>query len=97
MITMRTRGVEEHSFLDLHEKARLALSDSRTVIIDLTIPGGMGGEETLKKLLKIDPNVVSIVSSGYADVIPDGFRATMPKPYSLEKLDISIRKAIFKG
>ena len=36
------------------------------VISDLTIPGGMGGQETIKRLLEIDPDVCAIVSSGYA-------------------------------
>ena len=36
------------------------------VILDLTVPGGMGGRETLKKMREIDPSVVAIVSSGYA-------------------------------
>ena len=33
------------------------------VIMDLTIPGGMGGKDSIKELLKIDPNVKCIVSS----------------------------------
>ena len=36
------------------------------VILDLTLPGGMGGKEALKKLIEIDPTVNAIVSSGYA-------------------------------
>jgi two-component system, cell cycle sensor histidine kinase and response regulator CckA len=36
------------------------------VILDLTLPGGMGGKEALKKLIEIDPMVNAIVSSGYA-------------------------------
>ncbi|MBN2439758.1 MAG: response regulator, partial [Spirochaetales bacterium] len=37
------------------------------VILDLTIPGGMGGERVLKNLLKIDPDIKALVSSGYSD------------------------------
>ena len=37
------------------------------VILDLTVPGGMGGKETMEKLLRIDPQVKAIVSSGYSD------------------------------
>ena len=37
------------------------------VILDLTVPGGMGGKEAMEKLLKIDPQVKAIVSSGYSD------------------------------
>lgn len=62
------------------------------VILDLTIPGGMGGTETLKKLVKIDPEVIAVVSSGYSSdtVISDykkhGFTAALVKPYTLKKL-----------
>jgi two-component system, cell cycle sensor histidine kinase and response regulator CckA len=62
------------------------------VIMDLTIPGGMGGKETIERLLKIDPKVAAIVSSGYSNnpIMSDfekyGFRGVATKPYSIEKL-----------
>ena len=37
------------------------------VILDLTVQGGLGGKDTIKKLQKIDPNVKAIVSSGYSN------------------------------
>ncbi|MDO9531064.1 MAG: PAS domain-containing protein [Deltaproteobacteria bacterium] len=57
------------------------------VILDLTVPGGMGGKETIENLLKIDPKVKAIASSGYSDdpVMAEfhkyGFSAIIPKPY----------------
>jgi len=57
------------------------------VILDLTVPGGMGGKEAIKKLLEIDPEVKAIVSSGYSDdpVLANfqeyGFKDMMPKPF----------------
>ena len=57
------------------------------VILDLTVPGGMGGKEAMAKLLKIDPQVKAIASSGYSDdpVMAEfhkyGFSAIIPKPY----------------
>jgi CheY-like chemotaxis protein len=57
------------------------------VILDLTIPGGMGGKEAIEKLLEIDPAVKAIVSSGYSDdpVLANfeeyGFKGMMPKPF----------------
>jgi nitrogen-specific signal transduction histidine kinase/AmiR/NasT family two-component response regulator len=62
------------------------------VIMDLTIPGGIGGRETMKRLLEMDPGVVGIVSSGYSNdpILADygdyGFKGIVVKPYSVEKL-----------
>ncbi len=62
------------------------------VILDLTIRGGMGGEETIRRLRQFDPAVKAIVSSGYSDdsVIANyaehGFRAFLRKPYHLDEL-----------
>ncbi|MBD3420469.1 MAG: PAS domain S-box protein [Chitinivibrionales bacterium] len=62
------------------------------VILDLTIVGGMGGVETLKKLKELDPNVKAIVSSGYSNVPvmanyrEYGFVDCMAKPYVMADL-----------
>jgi len=62
------------------------------VILDLTLPGGMGGKEALKKLIEIDPTVNAIVSSGYA-TDPSmsryqdfGFHGVIAKPYEAAEL-----------
>jgi len=70
------------------------------VILDLTIPGGMGGKETMKELLKIDKDVKSIISSGYSNesitemIKKDGFIDFMIKPYKIEDLLDMIEKTI---
>jgi PAS domain S-box-containing protein len=62
------------------------------VILDLTLPGGMGGKEALKKLIELDPTVNAIVSSGYAtDATMSryqdfGFRGVIAKPYEASEL-----------
>lgn len=62
------------------------------VILDLTIKGGMGGEQAIRELRKIDPDVKAIVSSGYfndpvmADFQAYGFVAAMAKPYEMKDL-----------
>lgn len=62
------------------------------VIMDLTIPGAMGGKEAVRHILKIDQDARVIVSSGYSDdpVIQNfqeyGFTATISKPYQLTEL-----------
>lgn len=72
------------------------------VILDLTIPGGIGGEETLKLLQRIDPQVTAIASSGYTNdpIMTDfgehGFKEILPKPYSIKILQEKI-DSIFKG
>jgi len=70
------------------------------VIMDLTIPGGMGGKETMGKLLKIDPDARVIVSSGYsndlliADYALYGFCGVLTKPYTPRELSEKVFEAI---
>jgi len=70
------------------------------VILDLTLPGGMGGKEALKKLMEIDPTVNAIVSSGYAmDATMShsadfGFRGMIAKPYEASELGRVVRETI---
>ncbi len=62
------------------------------VIMDLTIPGGMGGEKAIRELKRIDPRARVIVSSGYSqDPVMSrfqdyGFSGVLPKPYRLAEL-----------
>jgi signal transduction histidine kinase/CheY-like chemotaxis protein len=62
------------------------------LIVDLTVPGGMGGEETLQCLLQIDPEARVIVASGYANapVMSEyrerGFMAVLRKPFRREEV-----------
>jgi PAS domain S-box-containing protein len=62
------------------------------VIMDLTVPGGMGGKEALNVLKSIDPAVRAIVSSGYshnpiiASYADYGFKQAVAKPYRVEEM-----------
>lgn len=90
-------GLTSETARDGEEAIKLYKKNSKTdkkfdaVIMDLTIPGGMGGEEAIKKLLKFDPKAKVIVSSGYADnqVLANyqehGFKAILPKPFTIEQ------------
>ena len=75
--------------LQAYEMASQEGREFDLVIMDLTIPGGMGGEETIKELRKRYPNLNAIVSSGYSNdpVLSEydkhGFRGVLTKPYSL--------------
>ncbi len=73
------------------------------VIMDLTIPNGMGGKEAIVEILKIDPNARVIVSSGYSNdpVMSDfrkfGFSYVMPKPYKMKDFELAIENAMADG
>jgi two-component system cell cycle sensor histidine kinase/response regulator CckA len=78
--------------LKKYVQAKEARDPFNAVIMDLTIPGGMGGKEAVKKILEIDPKATVIVSSGYAtdpimsDYKKYGFKAVIAKPYSVRQL-----------
>jgi len=63
------------------------------VILDLTVPGAMGGKEAIKQLLQLDPGVNAVVSSGYAsdstisDFTSFGFAGVLSKPYTLHDIE----------
>ena len=63
------------------------------VILDLTVRGGTGGEEAVRQLAAIDPEVKAVVSSGYADnaIVANyrdyGFTAFLNKPYTVDELE----------
>jgi CheY-like chemotaxis protein len=87
------------------EKYKEAMKSSQpfdAVIMDLTVPGGMGGAEAIKKLREIVPNIKAIVSSGYsnnsvmAKFREYGFNDVLSKPYSPEKLSRILDK-LLKG
>lgn len=70
------------------------------IILDLTIPGGMGGKEAIKELIEIDPGVKAVVSSGYSgDPILSNFREygfmdLIPKPYKIQELNEILHRVI---
>ena len=78
--------------LDLYRAAREDGRPFSAVILDLDVPGGMGGKETLQELLAIDPHVRAVISCGYADdpvtlkLKDSGFCRTVDIPYDIEKM-----------
>ncbi|MGO9567916.1 MAG: PAS domain S-box protein [Desulfomonilaceae bacterium] len=86
----------------LYRSARDSGSPYTAVILDLTVPGGMGGRETVRRLIETDPEIRAIVSSGYSNdpVMSDyksyGFRGVVAKPYSAEELS-QILDFVIKG
>ncbi|MFW6457107.1 MAG: PAS domain S-box protein [Planctomycetota bacterium] len=84
-------------------KYKTALNTTRpydAVILDLTIPGGMGGQETAEKLLDLNPDAALIVSSGYSSdpIIANyreyGFAGRLPKPFKFKDLQKELSRII---
>ncbi len=94
-----SNGVE---VVDKYKKAYESGDGYDAVIMDLTIPGGMGGRDAIIELLNIDPDVKAIVSSGYfndpvmANFKDYGFSGVVPKPYNTEELD-NVLKRVFEN
>jgi two-component system cell cycle sensor histidine kinase/response regulator CckA len=94
-----------HGFeaLDLFSKAQDSGEGFDAAILDLTIPGGMGGKAAMEKLLKIDPQVKVIASSGYsedpimAEFAKYGFSGVIAKPYKISELSKVLHEIIGKG
>lgn len=70
------------------------------LICDLTIENGMGGVETMRRLLQIDPDILAIVSSGYSDApamaspASFGFKGVLPKPYAPTELRAAVHRIL---
>jgi PAS domain S-box-containing protein len=86
--------------VEQYQKANESGIPFDAVILDLTVPGGMGGEETIKKLLEIDPSVKAIVSSGYSNnpIMSEfrkyGFSGIVTKPFHIRELSEVINMVI---
>ena len=89
--------------IQAYTEARDAGRPFTALIMDLTIPGGMGGKEAIKRLREIDPHVRAIVSSGYssgpemANFRQHGFRGMVAKPYKIEELAKALQAVIADG
>jgi nitrogen-specific signal transduction histidine kinase/CheY-like chemotaxis protein len=100
---LRQLGYEPHTANDGEEAITRYLQAQKDgqpfdlVIMDLTVPGGMGGKEALAHLRQLDPAIKAVVSSGYAnDPIMARFReygfcGVAPKPFGLQELSKLLR------
>ena len=72
------------------------------LILDLTIPGGLGGKDTIQRLRLLDPQVRGIVSSGYSNdpVLSHfhsyGFQGMVAKPFRLDELSEALYQVLSK-
>ena len=95
--TTATDGAEA---IRLYEEAKSSERSYDAVIMDLTIPGGMGAEKAIQGLMEIDPEVRAIASSGYsndpvmANFRQYGFRSAIAKPYKINALSEVLHNVI---
>jgi CheY-like chemotaxis protein len=88
--------------IDLYKKEKAAGSPFDIVILDLSVPNGLGGKETIELLRNVDPEVKAVVSSGYTNdpVVQDflryGFSERLTKPYNIQEMRNLLEKIIKK-
>jgi PAS domain S-box-containing protein len=86
--------------IEIYRRAMEEGSPFDLVVLDLTIRGGMGGEEALAKLKMFDPRVAAIASTGYSEestlsrVKQHGFLGLLPKPYRSHELLSTVKAAV---
>ncbi len=84
----------------IYQQAKNTGEPFDVVIMDLTIPGGMGGQEVIAHLRDIDPHIKAIVSSGYANdpIMADyerhGLCGVVSKPYKFEELNLILNRVV---
>ena len=85
--------------IELFQKALKAGAPFDATILDITIPGGMGAQETMPKLVALDPAIKGIISSGYStnpmivDYRSFGYAAVIVKPYGFKELNEALDTA----
>lgn len=95
--TMCENGAEA---ITRYKAARESGTPFSAAIMDLTIPGGMGGKEAAEQILAIDPKACLIVSSGYSNdpIMSDygsyGFSGAVVKPYKMAEFGKLLSSAL---
>ncbi len=98
-----TTAINGEEAVYLYQSMRDSGKPFDVVIMDLTIPGGMGGKDTMRKLQEIDPGVMGIVSSGYsndpvmAEYEKYGFAGMVHKPFEVDELVETLYRVIEQG
>jgi PAS domain S-box-containing protein len=90
-------AVDGQEALEKYSQAMKNGNPYTMVVMDLTVPGGMGGGEAIKKLLEIDPRAKAVVSSGYsnnpimANFSKFGFKGVISKPFRLDEVQKTLK------
>jgi CheY-like chemotaxis protein len=86
--------------LHLYQRMLDSTTPFDLVLLDMTLPGGLDGEEVLRELQRIDSSVTVIATSGYFEdgpthsLIEMGFAGVLAKPYSMDSLAITVDQAL---
>ncbi|MGJ8637923.1 MAG: response regulator [Opitutaceae bacterium] len=86
--------------IDIYKNANETGTPFDAVVFDLTVPGGMGGEEAAEILIKYDPHLLAIASSGYtttnvmSDYENSPFTAVVPKPYRIKEMSEALHQVL---
>ncbi|MSP93299.1 MAG: response regulator [Myxococcales bacterium] len=95
-----TQAVDGAVATELWQQARATGVPFDVVLVDLTVPNGVGGFEAVRRMRAIDPDVKAIVASGYSDdpVMAEpqahGFVGVVPKPYGVRDLDRALAAVV---
>jgi CheY-like chemotaxis protein len=96
-VAFSTNGTEA---IKAYKEAKEAGQPFDAVVFDLTVPGGMGGEEACRILAEYDPDLLAIASSGYttsnvmSDFESSGFKAVVPKPYRIREMSVALHRIL---
>lgn len=86
--------------VEIYRRAHATDESFAAVILDLTVPGGMGGLQCLQHLRAFDAQVKALVSSGYSndpimsEYSRHGFRGVVAKPYRIQELAAAVHRAL---
>ncbi|MGB0415949.1 MAG: response regulator [Coraliomargarita sp.] len=96
-VTLTSDGEEA---IEVYKDAKESGNPFAAVVFDLTVPGGMGGEEACNILREYDPDLLAIASSGYStsNIMSDwessGFNAVVPKPYRIKEMSAALHRLL---
>ncbi|MFO8027434.1 MAG: response regulator [Opitutales bacterium] len=96
-VAFSTNGEEA---IKAYKEAKESGNPFDAVVFDLTVPGGMGGEEASNILIEYDPDLVAIASSGYtssnvmSDYRDSAFKAVVPKPYRIKEMSDALHRVL---